>query len=382
MTPFITQLHHWALASDAANIVQRHQNFDALNNMASGVLGVIAFVLLTKQLYLLVRGGTPDFTTPLVRVGIAGIALHAIPWVGGIVADIAMGLHTYLMEGGQTGVFIRALDAVQSAEHCTDAPEITTGFNLEYISWLLSGGARIGLAMLMLEFSMSIAGVARLIVIDIIYPIIFNLVLYFGAISIPIGFLQGGDPVKKWLLNLISVASWPVTFAMLVTVMSSLTAGALGAIADGYTGLQCDMLVTALPEEVAPGGTISDIQNTVSLGSGLTTMVDANSMFIKQTIQMLAIIVVYCLILFFTPKISSLVVGAVSGSELGGMAMAKMISGARQAHQEAKSRKAQQAASGGGNPASVAQQVSSTVASSTQNAAAIKEARNSKGDNK
>ena len=301
---------------DPTALMSSNPAYGLLKDVALTSLATVLVVLLTRELYKFVNGGTPNFVGPVVRCGIAVIAIQGAPLIGKGINDLSSEIYDAVVtrNGGQTGLFVRALEQADALNMtCFDAAQgnannTELGF-FDFDFGAILSGLDFIIASIALQLSMLFAELARICILDIAYPVTFNLILFFGTIAIPLGLISGGDAVSGWLKQLLSVAMWPVMFGLLLTLMTTLAANEMQDIALHLSDFDCASYLTQ-NEYLAPNAPVGgDVM--------LATVAQQNSEWFARVSKLTAVSLFYSFILFATPWLSGALLGRLMADGVG-----------------------------------------------------------------
>ena len=198
-----------AMTSLVGTTLEEMAVFQALQTFGQRALYIALLVWLLHETRQLLLHGRCDYLTPVVRVAIGWLLLDQLPAIGAAL---------------ETGVLYWTRDVLGAANH-----EQWT----QTMNHVLTGSLRVNLLDVLTLFSLRailvlgssllylLMGIVKLLVIDILWPLVFGLVLVFGALAIPLGTLPGIGSLAGWLKNVVEVALWPAVFQTLVALQVS-----------------------------------------------------------------------------------------------------------------------------------------------------------------
>ena len=261
------------------------ESMPALKTLES--LGLVILTLATtiqigQQAKAFIQGGTPNFVTPIVEAAFVAAIVSNISWFGTSVAELANGLSASLLSGAKTDLFEVAFEQLAKGTGSISVFDLGNIFSLRTL--LGTGSLALLLAML----------VAKVVILDLLWPICFGLVILLGTVALPVGLLPGMGGFNGWSKNLIEVTLWPVIFAIIAALMTSAFGGYLDAAS------RIDLQSLLLPD---PAQTL-----------GPSPLVD--------TIRFWGICLVYMASLFASPFLAMFVtrgtpIGLAAGAALG-----------------------------------------------------------------
>lgn len=240
---------------------------------------ILAFALLAwlgLELYRFLTRGTCDFATPIVHVGLAVAIVHGIPSLGGALGGAAQGIGKAILDVSETQLFGEAFNHAVGQVYNQSALSALSSM-LTFKGLLVLFGCVLYLGMMVL----------KLLVIDVLWPICFNLTLVVGLIAVPLGALPGGQ-VMGWLRTLLEVSLWPVIFQLLVALMVGSFKGLL--------------------EQVVALDAAGVFTQGVSLGGTDPGAVEALSRGVLVLVRFWALCLGYCLLGIGTPMLASVAV--------------------------------------------------------------------------
>jgi len=165
-------------------------------------------------------------------------------------------------------------------------------------------------AIMKLQFMLSPAGVvlflARLagyllivlkfVILDVLWPIMFTVVVYLGVITIPITFLKEMGGLAQYARQVAAIAMWPIVFAFLVSLVAATFPETLKRVSSGQPAAYCRVLITIA---AAKGADVSPQDNPVT--GPISGLLDA--------MKFLAICIGIGFMLLKTPAICAAMVG-------------------------------------------------------------------------
>ncbi len=303
--------------------------FQALQQMGTIALSVFLTILLVIELYRFIVSGNADFFTPILKVGSALLLINIlVPLQSGISESLA-GLSKMVLKNDVMAIASDAFSAAFSG--VTDVGIWDVGkFLFSPTNWLF----------ILIFLAMCGVIIVKLIVIDILCPVMLALVIATGTISIPIGVLPGTGTLKGWILNVLEIASWPIIFTLISMVL----------FASFQSNLK-DMNATTMTElQKVYESTRSSLSETEDSAAGGTASLAAKQemqewmdQYWMKFIKFIALACAYGLLCISTPMIARAVIRGesvgVMASAIGGLAAA----GAMKLGGSLGSRRAQQA---------------------------------------
>jgi hypothetical protein len=192
-----------------------------LQSVGITMLSVALAVSLIIQLYRHVVGGQSDFITPIVRVGLAIACLTLIRPIGDFFAGSAYALSNMLFS---EDLFDLANQVWSNVMRGVEDPGV-----LDYVAALFSPMFWLCLGTYLQLITVAVIKIA---IVDVLWPVMFGLVLFSGSLSIPLGLFPGVSSFKGWALNLCEIAIWPIVFQILATMLLACFQGQLTRMND------------------------------------------------------------------------------------------------------------------------------------------------------
>jgi hypothetical protein len=188
--------------------------------LGTSLLMLALSIYMVIELYKFLTRGHADFVTPIIKIGAAIIVINSIIPIGSFLSGA--------VDAGANGIFDKQLNALaaQAFESAMDGvsdPSVT-----DYVKSIFSPSAWLGL-LSWLFITATI--VIKIVVIDIVWPVMFALVLFSGALSVPIGVFPGVNSAKNWAMNLVEIALWPLVFQLLISMLTGTFSGQLEQMA-------------------------------------------------------------------------------------------------------------------------------------------------------
>ena len=305
--------------------------FKAMQQMGNVALSVFLLILLTIELYRLIVSGSADFFTPLFKVGSALLLINAlVPLQSGISESLA-GLSKMVLQKDVMAIASDAFSAAFSGVTDIGIWDVTKVI-FSPVSWLF----------LLIFLAMCAIIIIKLVVIDILCPVMLALVIATGTISIPIGVLPGTGTFKGWVLNVLEIASWPIIFSLISMVLfASFQSNLKDMNANTMTELQKIYETTQASLKETEGAVAEGNAPALAAREQMENWMDQYWM---KFIKFLALACAYGLICLSTPMIARAVIrgesvgvmaAAVGGlatagvAKLGGGALGRFASAAR-----------------------------------------------------
>ncbi len=294
--------------------------FKAMQQMGNVALSAFLLILLTIELYRLIVSGSADFFSPLFKVGSALLLINAlVPLQSGISESLA-GLSKMLLQKDVMAIAADAFSAAFSGVTDIGIWDVTKVI-FSPVSWLF----------LLIFLVMCAIILIKLIVIDILCPVMLALVIATGTVSIPIGVLPGTGTFRGWVLNVLEIASWPIIFSLISMVLfASFQSNLKDMNVNTMTELQKIYETTQASLKETEGAE----EGNASALAARTQMENWMDQYWMKFIKFLALACAYGLICLSTPMIARAVIRGesvgVMASAVGGLAtvgMAKLAGG-------------------------------------------------------
>lgn len=281
------------------------QGLGMLQSLGTTLLSLALAVYMLVELYKLIMSGQADFVTPIIKIGAALIIVNALIPIGGFLSDaLDLASKALLKED----VNALAADAWAAAFEGVVDPGITDYVKMIFspIAWLCLL-TYLGLVAIM---------VIKLLVIDIVCPILLAVVVVSGSLSVPISVFPGSVTMKGWIMNLVEVSIWPLVFHILTTLLfASFTTQMKDINTQSMTELRMmyeDLTDMDWMEKMA---LMSDKEEYDKFNE------KTQAIFFKF-FKFMAIIAAYGFLCLFTPFLSRMIVRGESAGWMGGVAAA------------------------------------------------------------
>ncbi len=257
----------------------------ALRGVGLKFLAVSLVAWLVCEVFRL-RQGACDFVSPIVRVGIATVALTMLPTWGNGLYQLALHLSDGIGADIHQEVFTRAI--AKAAESAASSKIIGTGLGYVFCAFLVCLTA------------------VKMFIVDLLFPCMFAIVLIMGLVGIPIGIFPGINSVGGWIRSLIEISLWPVCYQLVVATLTSLWKGMLDQVAAAdFTTFFSDMVSLAAQNDVAEAF--------------------ASSQYFLL-IQLFAFLALFTVLTLFSPAIATIIMRSQPAGFVGGIMTAKASS--------------------------------------------------------
>lgn len=195
--------------------------YDTLQPLAFALLSLAIVVNATKEALKMLQGQAADWIGLILKSLLSACVLGAIPTIGRTIVDISSALGNGLLEEAQGPLMDRAFAKAFKSFDCPSGLSITRA-----------------LFAFLANLALFISLGAKLVIIEIGWPVALHFVLYMGVLSIPAS-LFGGGGVGGYLKSLLSVSTWPIIFAIVVSAVGGFFGDTFQRVADGKAKLDC-----------------------------------------------------------------------------------------------------------------------------------------------
>jgi len=166
--------------------------------------------------------------------------------------------------------------------------------------------------------------VIKMLVIDVLWPVILGVVVFSGVIAVPIGVFPGVNSLKGWVMNLIEVSMWPIVFQIVITLLCATfatqleDAKQLRIVWDHMDArdMADDMVFSGLTDE-HEDKVVSDLMQD-KYGEDVVIPEEVHGM-LYTFVKYLAILGAYACLCLFTPILCRIIIRSESASTLGTM---------------------------------------------------------------
>ena len=178
----------------------------------------IAFaVVLVRSLFHFFQSGQGDFLRPLFHYLAALICLTYLPQIG-------VSLVRITQEVSASVFSVQHLSDLYAGRLVDDAPQTDS---LSGIYALFNGRTLLRIMAYMAIHAMLIM---KVVLIDIIWQVLFSVVVILGGLAIPASVIFGSSPLTSWVKMLLELMLWPVIFSLLMALMNSIIMDGAGGI--------------------------------------------------------------------------------------------------------------------------------------------------------
>ena len=197
------------------------QGFGVLKSLGTTLLSLALVIYMAVEMYKLILNGRADFLTPIIKIGAAIIILNSIVPIGDFFSSSMYTMANALFEENVNALAAKAWAV--AFDNVSDP-----GF-FDYIEAIFSP-----VAWICLLTYLQLVGVMviKLVIIDILWPVMFGLVLFSGTLSVPIGVFPGVKTFRGWCLNMVEVGIWPITFQIITTLLFACFSGQMARLAE------------------------------------------------------------------------------------------------------------------------------------------------------
>ena len=274
-----------------------------LQTVGFSIMGAALAIYMVIELYKLLTVGRCDFITPIIKIAGAMAILYALVPIGTFLSAAMQTVTTTLLN---QNVFVLASDAWAAAFEGVSGP-------LDFIKNLFS---QITWLSLMTWFCLVSVIIIKLIVLDVLFPILLAVVVVTGSLSIPIGVFPGANTFKGWVLNLVEVSIWPLVFQILATLLFATFATQLGDInTESMTQLR------QMYNQSQPDNWVEEAKLQADGESRARVEKLEDEVFYKF-VKFLAIAATFGLLCLFTPLLARMIVRSDSAGVIGGIVTA------------------------------------------------------------
>jgi hypothetical protein len=274
---------------------------EMLQDFGGNLLALGFVVGLAIECYRVMRGGRVDLYGPATRCLAGFLLLKYLPLLGAELFDMVSTLSSAVGDESKLKLFGESIGVAMGKTKCNTSGLVATMRLLFTVQgWLAMLSSVLYVAMFVVKF----------LVIDIMWPILFGIVVCLGVLSVPIGLFPGMNTVRGWFRNLVEISVWPLVFQLLVAMLATTFPKLIASMSGGEVGFDCGAAVVAASDVAV---------TTASLGA-----VSTNSYI--ATLQFMAICCGYVVLLLFTPFLCAMVVRGAPVSVVGGIIAAKTSS--------------------------------------------------------
>jgi hypothetical protein len=187
-----------------------------VQGIGSALLGLALAAWMLHELYRFLVAGQADFVTPILKVGGALLVLNAIVPLGDALSSGMRSLTDAVFDKNMAELASKAWTA---AFEGVQDPGIT-----DYLEAFFSP---VFWVMVLTELQLMAVVVIKVCVIDVLWPVMFAIVLFTGVLAVPIGLFPGVNTARGWAMNLVEIAIWPLVFQMVTTLLLACFSGQL-----------------------------------------------------------------------------------------------------------------------------------------------------------
>lgn len=192
------------------------EGYETLKTLGTQVLGLALAVHIAYQIYRLIHSGEADFLGPIVKIGVATILINYLVPMGDFIGQS--------MDFLSGKVFDQNLAATTTKAWAIAYKGVSDPGMMEHLSVIFSTS---GLTAIAINLTLMFVLVVKMMIIDAAWPAILGLVVLGGLIAIPIGVFPGMNTFRGWVLSLVEVSIWPLTFHLCTTLMFGMMHGHL-----------------------------------------------------------------------------------------------------------------------------------------------------------
>lgn len=259
------------------------------------ILTIAVLIDLAREAARFARGLSADFVDVAIRAVVAAMAIAMIPWLSLTLSQSVLAISNQLFGEGRTALLNESFRAALRNFDC----DVGTGF---------FGGLEIlfspeGLLLILAHAILYAALLVKLVMIDVLWPIVFTLTVYLGVISIPVTFLKELGGLSHYIKGVISVALWPVVFSFLMVLVAAIFPKTIEAVANGKGTIVCEAILKPGTSSAAPSTT-----GSAGASSLVMPWKDDSGPF-ELVLKFLAISLGLVVFMIKTPAIASMAVG-------------------------------------------------------------------------
>ncbi|OGQ84630.1 MAG: hypothetical protein A2289_09690 [Deltaproteobacteria bacterium RIFOXYA12_FULL_58_15] len=277
------------------------------------VLALMATIAFAREAYRLATGQPTHFVDVAVRWIVAAVLVMSIPHLATWMETTLKAAGNSLFAIGNAGLLEASYKKATNDFKCND---------LDWMDIITMMAMPSGWLMLMAQLVSLVAQIGKLVIIDILWPIVLNVTIIAGTLTVPVGFLEELGGLKTYMRNVLSVACWPLMFAILTVGIAGSFQKTLGGVKRGDIKPNCTQLDTSGSSDLATelmrgagrklglsedrvarmeAGGSGDLQSNVSTDTetSLTGMM-----------HFIAICVAHIFLMFSIPKVSKSLFGA------------------------------------------------------------------------
>lgn len=220
-----------------------------LHNSGLALLGLFFSITMVYEMYNLVTAKKADFFGPIAKYIIIFAIYFSIPYV---VSLPVSAVYRYSVSDTDIGPVMRDFDKIlmslalreppRGLETVPTPPDYihpdqdededgdwmdsikSMGHDIVHlVDFVTNEGIVIFFLFLLGKLMLIIAGMTKYFVLDILWPIYFQLVALGFVFACSFAGLprSGLEPIKKWFISLIEVASWPILWSITVALISN-----------------------------------------------------------------------------------------------------------------------------------------------------------------
>lgn len=259
-------------------------------SMGRAILGLAFALWILREAFELATKGRCDFARPLIRVAFAYALLSALPSIGAWAAGAAAQGATTMFAANESRLFVAAYEHAVANQIGPAAEPGSTMEILGAVSSLFTIRGMVNQLSMLVYLGMQ---ASKLVVLHVLWPVCLSLVVVGGTIAVPLGAIPGSKGIEGWIKNLVEVALWPLVFNLVLSLMVASLAGLLRQV------------------------------QTIDFAT-LFDPVEGGQAVLVAT-RWWALCFAYCLLVWFTPIVSALLVRSAPVAVLGGLVAAQMI---------------------------------------------------------
>lgn len=270
----------------------------ALNTLGYSIMGVLFLVAVARETIHLFRGKAPDYRGAVVRLFVGCSLLWAVPSIATVLGNISLAAYG-MFQNETLANFEHSFQVVLGSGGCEDLDwmdKISVFFSFRGLTLVFGFVVLFGFLII------------KIAVIDVAWKVVFALVLFQAPITLSLATLEELGSFSGYFRTVLSVAVWPLTFGLIMTLTVMAFPETLTAVANGGASISCVEPALDLADE-------NDSSQTAELQN-------ASQQDVLTFIKFLGIVVALAIFTWKIPDISSAMVGAGPSGPMGTTALA------------------------------------------------------------
>jgi hypothetical protein len=259
------------------------------------ILLLILTIDLIRETTKMLRGTSADFVGVLVRGVAAATIIAVIPWASLQIADIVLGISKHLFEKGNVAMLDDSFKAAFG------------NFTCDVSGWEAIGlfFSKAGLLLLLAQAVLLVVLVMKMFIIDVMWPIMFCLVVYLGVITVPLSAMTELGGLWHYVRRVLAVAMWPITFGFLMVLIAATFPKTIEAVASKSVKVSCESIEGTAEAAGEHGGFAKGRKMAVHAAVADDKKTDDFKGLMKYLAMCLGVV----LLTWKTPQISSMMLG-------------------------------------------------------------------------